>query len=101
MCIRDRCRADITTKNPKNISKYLANFDRVDKRIKEVTEIDKLKAFQSPVRGDEIMKMFNLSPGKEVGKIKTMIEDAIINGEIKNDYSSAISFLNKIKQEKK
>ena len=79
------CRADITTKNPKNISKYLANFDRVDKRIKEVTEVDKLKAFQSPVRGDEIMKMFNLSPGKEVGKIKTMIEDAIINGEIKND----------------
>ena len=95
------CRADITTKNPKNISKYLANFDRVDKRIKEVTEIDKLKAFQSPVRGDEIMKMFNLSPGKEVGKIKTSIEDAIINGEIKNDYSSAISFLTKIKQEKK
>ena len=95
------CRADITTKNPKNISKYLANFDRVDKRIKEVLEIDKLKAFQSPVRGDEIMKMFNLSPGKEVGKIKTMIEDAIINGEIKNDYSSAISFLTKIKQEKK
>jgi len=95
------CRADITTKNPKNISKYLANFDRVDKRIKEVMEIDKLKAFQSPVRGDEIMKMFNLSPGKEVGKIKTMIEDAIINGEIKNDYSSAISFLTKIKQEKK
>ena len=95
------CRADITTKNPKNISKYLANFDRVDKRIKEVTEIDKLKAFQSPVRGDEIMKMFNLSPGKEVGKIKTMIEDAIINGEFKYDYSSAISFLTKIKQEKK
>ena len=95
------CRADITTKNPKNISKYLANFDRVDKRIKEVIEIDKLKAFQSPVRGDEIMKMFNLSPGKEVGKIKTSIEDAIINGEIKNDYSSAISFLTKIKQEKK
>jgi len=95
------CRADITTKNPKNISKYLANFDRVDKRIKEVIEIDKLKAFQSPVRGDEIMKMFNLSPGKQVGKIKTMIEDAIINGEIKNDYSSAISFLTKIKQEKK
>ena len=60
-----------------------------------------MKAFQSPVRGDEIMKMFNLSPGKEVGKIKTMIEGAIINGEIKNDYSSAISLLTKIKQEKK
>tara|TARA_Y200000002_G_scaffold109751_1_gene89929 strand:+ start:2009 stop:3430 length:1422 start_codon:yes stop_codon:yes gene_type:complete len=95
------CRADITTKNPKNITKYLGNFDRVEKRINEVIEIDKLKAFQSPVRGDEIMKMFDLGPGKEVGKIKTMVEDAIINGEIKNDYSSAMSFLDQIKQQKK
>ncbi len=95
------CRADITTKNPKNITKYLGNFDRVEKRMNEVIEIDKLKAFQSPVRGDEIMKMFDLPPGKEVGKIKTMVEDAIINGEIKNDYSSAISFLDKIKHQKK
>ena len=95
------CRADITTKNPKNITKYLGNFDRVEKRMNEVIEIDKLKAFQSPVRGDEIMKMFDLSPGKEVGKIKTMVEDAIINGEIKNDYSSAMSFLDQFKQQKK
>ena len=95
------CRADITTKNPKNISKYLGNFDRVEKRIKEVIEIDQLKAFQSPVRGDEIMQIFDLAPGKEVGKIKRMVEDAIINGEIKNDYSSAISFLDQIKQQKK
>ncbi len=95
------CRADITTKNPKNITKYLGNFDRVEKRMNEVIEIDKLKAFQSPVRGDEIMKMFDLDPGKEVGKIKTMVEDAIINGEIKNDYSSAMSFLDQIKQQKK
>ena len=49
----------------------------------------------------EIMKMFDLSPGKEVGKIKTMVEDAIINGEISNDYSSAMSFLDQIKQQKK
>ena len=95
------CRADITTKNPKNISKYLGNFDRVEKRMNEVIEIDKLKAFQSPVRGDEIMKMFDLGPGKEVGKIKTMVEDAIINGEISNDYSSAMSFLDQIKHQKK
>ncbi len=94
------CRADITTKNPKNIAKYLGNFDRVEKRIKEVIEIDQLKAFQSPVRGDEIMKMFDLKPGKEVGKIKNMIEEVIINGDIKNDYSEALSFLEKIKQEK-
>ncbi len=95
------CRADITTKNPKNITKYLGNFDRVEKRMNEVIEIDELKAFQSPVRGDEIMKMFDLPPGKEVGKIKTMVEDAIINGEIKNDYSSAISFLDQMKYKKK
>ena len=95
------CRADITTKNPKNITKYLGNFDRVEKRMNEVIEIDKLKAFQSPVRGDEIMKMFDLGPGKEVGKIKTMVEDAIINGKISNDYSSAMSFLDQIKQQKK
>ena len=95
------CRADITTKNPKNITKYLGNFDRVEKRMNDVIEIDKLKAFQSPVRGDEIMKMFDLGPGKEVGKIKTMVEDAIINGEISNDYSSAMSFLDQIKHQKK
>ena len=95
------CRADITTKNPKNITKYLGNFDRVEKRMNEVIEIDKLKAFQSPVRGDEIMKMFDLGPGKEVGKIKTMVEDAIIDGEISNDYSAAMSFLDQIKQQKK
>ena len=53
------------------------------------------------VRGDEIMKMFDLPPGKEVGKIKTMVEDAIINGEIKNDYSSAMSFLDQMKYKKK
>ena len=95
------CRADITTKNPKNVIKYLGNFDRVEKRIKEVIEIDKLKAFQSPVRGEEIMKMFDLRPGKEVGNIKTMVEDAIIEGKIKNNYSSAKSFLSKIKKAKK
>ena len=95
------CRADITTKNPKNITKYLGNFDRVEKRMNEVIEIDELKAFQSPVRGDEIMKMFDLPPGKEIGKIKTMVEDAIINGEIKNDYSSAMSFLDQMKYKKK
>lgn len=95
------CRADITTKNPKNVIKYLGNFDRVERRIKEVIEIDKLKAFQSPVRGEEIMKMFDLRPGKEVGNIKTMVEDAIIEGKIKNNYSSAKSFLSKIKKAKK
>ena len=94
------CRADITTKNPKNIEKYLSNFDRVEKRMNEVIEIDELRSFQSPVRGAEIMKMFKLSPGKEVGKIKSLVEEAIINGDIKNSYSEAIAFLDRMKQEK-
>ena len=94
------CRADITTKNPKNIKKYLSNFDRVEKRMNEVIEIDHLRSFQSPVRGAEIMKMFNLTPGKEVGRLKGLVEEAIINGDIKNTYSDAISFLDRIKHEK-
>ena len=94
------CRADITTKNPKNIKKYLSNFDRVEKRMNEVIEIDHLRSFQSPVRGAEIMKMFNLTPGKEVGRLKGLVEEAIINGDIKNTYSDAITFLDRIKNEK-
>ena len=91
------CRADITTKNPNNVKKYLANFDRVERRMQDVIASDEMKAFQSPVRGDEIMKMFNLSPGKEVGKIKKTIEEAILNGEIDNSRKEALQLLKKIK----
>ena len=73
------CRADITTKNPKNVKKYLSNFDYVEKRMKEVDEKDELRLFQSPVGGEEIMKMFNLPPGKQVGVIKSLVEEAILD----------------------
>ena len=92
------CRADITTKNPKNVKKYLSNFDYVEKRMKEVDEKDELRLFQSPVGGEEIMKMFNLPPGKQVGIIKSLIEDAILDGEIENSYEAAIKFLNILKK---
>ena len=92
------CRADITTKNPKNVKKYLSNFDYVEKRIKEVDEKDELRLFQSPVSGLEIMKIFNLSPGKQVGVIKSLVEEAILDGEIENSYEEAIKFLNMLKK---
>ena len=91
------CRADITTKNPHKIKKYLSNFERVESKMLNLSERDKMKAFQSPVRGKEIMKMFNLDPGKVVGEIKSEIEEAILDGKIENSREEAIEYLSKIK----
>lgn len=91
------CRADITSKNPDKVSKYLDNYERVMKRVWEVEEKDKLRAFQSPVRGEEIMAICELKPGKIVGKIKSAIEEAILEGEIENNYDAAYKYLLKIK----
>ena len=87
------CRADITTKNQNKIKKYLANFEKVEAKMTDVNEKDKMKAFQSPVRGAEIMKIFNLKPGKKIGKIKSDIEEAILDGKIENSYEEAYNYL--------
>ena len=89
------CRADITSKNPQKVSKYLGNYDRVMKKVLEVQEKDKLRAFQSPVRGEEIMKVCNLKPSKKVGKIKKAIEEAILDGIIANNYDEAYKYFKK------
>jgi putative nucleotidyltransferase with HDIG domain len=91
------CRADITSKNQNKVSKYLQNYDKVVEKIKEVREKDELRAFQSPIRGDEIMKICNISPSKLVGEIKAEIEEAILDGRIGNNYDEALSYLNTIK----
>ncbi len=91
------CRADITSKNPEKVSKYLNNYDIVMQRVKDVQEKDNLRAFQSPVRGKEIMEICNLKPSKTVGDIKTAIEEAILDGVIKNTYKDAYNYLHKIK----
>ena len=91
------CRADITTKNQNKIKKYLANFEKVEAKMTDVNEKDKMKAFQSPVRGAEIMKIFNLKPGKKIGKIKSDIEEAILDGKIENSYKEAYNYLISIK----
>ena len=91
------CRADITSKNPDRVKRYMGNFERVEKFMQDVVERDKLKAFQSPVRGDEIMKICGLKEGKKVGQLKSAIEDAILDGKIENTYEAAFNYLKEIK----
>lgn len=91
------CRADITSKNPERVKRYMGNFERVEKFMQDVVERDKLKAFQSPVRGDEIMKICDLKEGKKVGQIKFAIEEAILDGKIENTHEAALEYLYKIK----
>lgn len=86
------CKADITTKNPKKVNQYLKNYELVFERIKEVQEKDKLSEFQSPVRGDEIMEICRIKPSRLVGSIKNEIEEAILEGIIKNDYNEAMNY---------
>ncbi|MCG8603679.1 CCA tRNA nucleotidyltransferase [bacterium] len=95
------CRADITSQNPKRVQKHLANFDFVVERLHEVEEKDKMQAFQSPVRGDEIMQVCGLQPGPEVGKLKKMIEEAILEGEISNEHDAALAYLMQIKDQRR
>jgi putative nucleotidyltransferase with HDIG domain len=87
------CRADITSKNPQKVKRYLSNYKIVLNKAQEVEEKDKLRAFKSPVNGNEIMTLFNLSPGPQVGKIKKMIEEAILSGEIPNEHDAAYNFI--------
>jgi len=87
------CEADITTKNPRKQRRYKDNFQRVRAKIQEVEERDRIRNFQPPVDGSEIMKVFNLQPGKEIGILKEAIKEAILEGEIPNDYEEAKAFM--------
>ena len=91
------CRADITSGNPQRVKQHLANFDYVVKRLQEVEEKDQMRAFQSPVRGHEIMAVCNIPPGPLVGKLKTMIEEAILDAKIPNEHDAAYQYLLEIK----
>ena len=93
------CRADITSKDPNRVTRYLDNYERVMKKVFEVLEKDKLRAFQSPVRGDEIMQICNIPPSKKVGQIKKKIEEAILDGKIGNNYDEAYQYLMQIKND--
>ena len=94
------CRADITSKNNEKVTRFLKNFDLVEKKMAEVEQKDHIRNFQPPVTGDEIIAMFNIPPGRIIGEIKERIKEAILEGEIKNDRDEALALLQKIAAEK-
>ena len=87
------CEADITTKNKERFKKYLGNFKIVRNKIIEVEERDNIRNFQPPVTGKEIMKAFNLKPCKAIGQIKEAIKEAILEGDINNNYDDAYNIM--------
>ena len=87
------CNADVTTKNEYKKTKYRNNFELVKQKLKDVEERDQLRNWQPPISGNDIMETFALEAGKEVGTIKSAIREAILEGEITNDYTEAFNFM--------
>jgi hypothetical protein len=85
------CNADITSKNEFKVKKYKNNFELVSQKLKDVEEKDRIRNFQPPVNGELIMKTFNIGPVAEIGTIKSKIKEAILEGEISNNFDEAVA----------
>ena len=89
------CEADITSKNKYKVRRYLENFQMVRERCREVEEKDQIRNWQPPIDGNHIMQMFNLRPSREVGLLKDALKDAILDGDVANNYDAAHAFIMK------